>query len=311
MSAAIFIFTSLVFLSYDWIVERRQKIVLDRAVQSGAIVSSLFPQAVAQKLYDENKANTDRDEKQKKLRQSMGPALMVDHLSAPSAQIATLYQDTTIFFADLAGFTKWASKRTPSDVFLLLETLYGAFDEIAMRRKVFKIETIGDCYVAITGCPEPQKNHAVIMVRFAQDCMTRMHAIVHELVDQLGEDTASLGFRVGLHSGATTAGVLRGQKQRFQLFGDTVNTAARMEGNGVPGKIHISEDTANALEASGKGSWLIPRPDKIVAKGKGVLQTYFVKHQGMARAGSVISSMTRSVTASLKDEEIYEAVASC
>ena len=158
----------------------------------------------------------------------------------------------TLAKQDLAGFTKWSSGRPPHDIFLLLETIYAAFDRIAKRRGVFKIETvsprlsmlegelcelnlslrtlshcqIGDCYLAITGVPCPQKDHAVIMAKFACDCMERMNYLIHsKLMDQLGEDTAELKLRVGLHSGPVTAGVLRGDRARFQLFGDTVNVA--------------------------------------------------------------------------------------
>jgi class 3 adenylate cyclase len=159
-------------------------------------------------------------------------------------------------------------------VFELLETLYQAFDAIAVRRKVFKVETIGDCYVAVASLPEPQENHAVIMVKFADDCMTKLGQLTTELADSLGPDTATLAMRVGLHSGSVTGGVLRGQKSRFQLFGDTMNTASRMESNGAPHKIHVSQETADELTAKGKASWISPREDKIVAKGKGELQTY-------------------------------------
>ena len=83
-----------------------------------------------------------------------------------------------------------------------------------------------DCYVACTGCPEPQKKHAVIMVRFARDCMFKLSQVTNNLTNELGDDTNNLQLRIGLHSGATTAGVLRGKKGRFQLFGDTMNTAS-------------------------------------------------------------------------------------
>lgn len=101
--------------------------------------------------------------------------------------------------------------------------MYGAFDEIARRRKIFKVETVGDCYVAVCGMPEARKDHAVAMVRFARECLTRMASMSQELEVSLGPDTAELGFRVGIHSGPVTGGVLRGQNSRFQLFGDTVS----------------------------------------------------------------------------------------
>lgn len=96
-------------------------------------------------------------------------------------------------------------------------------------RKVFKVETVGDCYVAVTGLPDPQPQHMVVMARFAIECMIKMKEVTSNLETTLGPDTADLVLRIGMHSGPVTAGVLRGEKSRFQLFGDTVNTASRME----------------------------------------------------------------------------------
>ena len=79
------------------------------------------------------------------------------------------------------------------------------------------VETIGDCYVAVTGVPDPQPDHAVRMVKFARDCYSKMSYLLPELTERLGEDTSALNFRVGLHSGGVTGGVLRGQKSRFQV----------------------------------------------------------------------------------------------
>jgi len=103
-----------------------------------------------------------------------------------------------------------------------LETLYGAFDKIAKQYGIFKIETIGDSYVAVCGLPEPRKNHAVAMARFAFECIKKMKEKTQELELVLGPGTADLDLRIGFHSGPTIAGVLRGEKARFQLFGDTV-----------------------------------------------------------------------------------------
>lgn len=127
-----------------------------------------------------------------------------------------------------------------------------------------------------TGLPDPQKDHAVRMVRFARDCLFKLTLVLSDLVDDLGEDTTQLRIRVGIHSGPTTGGVLRGKKGRFQLFGDTVNCASRMESTSMPGRIQISQATADALKAQGKGAWFSPREDKIEAKGKGILQTYWI-----------------------------------
>jgi len=102
---------------------------------------------------------------------------------------------------------------------------YRRFDAIATRRRVFKVETVGDCYVAVAGLPDPRKDHATVMARFARDVLYKMNDLTKKLEMSLGPDTGDLALRIGLHSGQVTAGVLRGDKSRFQLFGDTMNTA--------------------------------------------------------------------------------------
>lgn len=222
----IFVFTTAVFLLYDAMVERRQALVLNTAERSTAVVASLFPQDVRDRLAD---AVAESNTKKGFEKRNKSPTSAADYFAdqdvnndvsevsrsvtthgihAKTPPIASLYSDTTIMFADIAGFTQWSSTRSPVDVFTLLETLYGGFDMIAKRRKVFKVETIGDCYVAVTGLPNPQKTHALIMARFARDCRAKMNELTTELAVELGEDTRTLALRTGLHSGPTTAGVL-------------------------------------------------------------------------------------------------------
>jgi class 3 adenylate cyclase len=145
------------------------------------------------------------------------------------------------------------------------------------------------------GLPDPQPNHAIIMTRFARDCFKRLNQLLPDMADKLGPDTATLTFRVGLHSGGVTGGVLRGQKSRFQLFGDTMNTCARMESNGMAGRIHVSEETAEELRRHGKSHWLTEREDRIVAKGKGQMRTFYVSLSEEARsvATTSIGTLTR------------------
>ena len=337
--AMVFLFTSLIFMAYDLFVARRQRIVMKRALASGAIVNSLFPEQVRKQLYqeNENKQKEEPNSTAESFMRALASGAIVNSLlpeqvrkqlyqetnrtaesfmrssderlveESTPRQNAALFEKTTLLFADLAGFTKWSSGKTPAQVFDLLEAFYGAFDAIALKRGVFKVETIGDCYVAATGLPEPQENHAIIMVRFARDCMVKLNELKHELVDKLGAETAELEMRVGLHSGPVTAGVLRGSKGRFQLFGDTMNTASRMESNGVRGRIHISQATADEVTAKGKGQWITAREDKIVAKGKGEMQTYFIHpHDGKAstkKTASVVSSNFDQESVILGDEE--------
>jgi hypothetical protein len=110
--------------------------------------------------------------------------------------------------------------------------------------------------------------------------MIKMNDLTHKLEITLGPDTGELAMRFGMHSGPVTAGVLRGDKSRFQLFGDTVNTAARIESTGVKNRIHLSQETANLLFASEKKNWVIPRDDMVIAKGKGQMKTFWLIPSG-------------------------------
>jgi class 3 adenylate cyclase len=98
-----------------------------------------------------------------------------------SKPIADLFPRATILFADIAGFTAWSSTREPTQVFTLLETVYNSFDIIAGRMGVFKVETIGDCYMAATGLPEPHPDHALVMARFAREAILKMDQVVKKL----------------------------------------------------------------------------------------------------------------------------------
>eukprot|EP00934_Nitzschia_sp_Nitz4_P000158 Nitzschia sp. Nitz4//scaffold306_size21755//9910//13748//NITZ4_008590-RA/size21755-snap-gene-0.13-mRNA-1//1//CDS//3329547114//158//frame0 len=307
--AALFFLLILVFAFYDRMVQKRQEIVVNIATKSSAIVENLFPAQVRDRMLQnmqdkdpaaaagaepaptngvESAAVKEGDNVSKnviptpngapsqvsvKQFLSNEPGNMHDLSSKP---IADLFPNTTVLFADIAGFTAWSSTREPPEVFMLLETLYRSFDVIAKKLKVFKVETIGDCYMAVTGLPNPDDAHAVHMARFAYQCLVGMKELIRELVSALGPGTSELALRVGLHSGPVTAGVLRGEKSRFQLFGDTVNTASRMESTGTRGKIQVSQDTADLLMGAGKSHWLKPRDEAVIAKGKGEMKTYWL-----------------------------------
>ncbi|CAB9526092.1 Receptor-type guanylate cyclase gcy [Seminavis robusta] len=288
--------TAVILFVYDLLVTRRQNRTMEAAIKSNSIVSGLFPKAVRDRLMAEDSSKAKKSTKDSSFLHSE----VTKHGQFKTAPIADYFAETTVIFADLVGFTAWSSARGPEQVFTLLETIYHAFDEIASQRKVFKVETVGDCYVAVTGLPNPRKDHALLMCRFARECMQKMWSVVKKLETSLGPDTADLTCRMGIHSGPVTAGVLRGERSRFQLFGDTMNTCARVETLGEKNKIHISQETADLLIAAGKNGWISPREDKIDAKGKGLLQTYWLELDDRSETAS--SSNDGGSVASFVDE---------
>jgi hypothetical protein len=160
-------------------------------------LQSLFPASVRERLMGAaGNGNTDGTNK-KKLSSSgennstnhnrehtRDPSSTINHhhhLLFGSKPIADLFPRATILFADIAGFTAWSSTREPTQVFTLLETVYNSFDIIAGRMGVFKVETVGDCYMAATGLPEPHPDHALVMARFAREAILTMDQVVKKL----------------------------------------------------------------------------------------------------------------------------------
>ena len=203
--ATIFVFTTFVFLVYDWAVQRRQWMIIRAARKTQAIVSSLFPKNVQDRIMKDVDEEVNREaNKQLTTRGNRTKDQLQNFLKGKDANeededaragikrskpIADLFPEATIIFADIVGFTAWSSTREPTQVFQLLETIYHVFDEIAGRRRVFKVETVGDCYVAVAGLPEPRKDHAVVMARFARDCLVQFTATMKAMVVELGPET--------------------------------------------------------------------------------------------------------------------------
>lgn len=194
---AVFGLPALVFFLYDYLVGRRQIQFINRIALQEMIVSNVFPSAIRDKIYDEGGRRKSGDFDIVTAAESS-----LDSEEAPPP-MAELFPSTTVVFADIAGFTAWASAREPQQVFILLESLYGAFDQIAAENGIFKVETVGDCYVAAAGLPIVEAtldlDHASAACLFANDCVRKMKEMTRRLEVTLGPDTTDLELRVGIH----------------------------------------------------------------------------------------------------------------
>ncbi len=159
--------------------------------------------------------------------------------------------------------------------------------QICRKRNVLKVENSGDAYLVVAGVPEPQADHAVRMTKFAQECLFKFNSLTTEMEKQLGPETGDLKMRIGLSSGPVIGGVLLGGDSKFHVFGTTVNIASRMEAMGESDRIHLSEKTAGLLLEAGKKKWVQARKEKILVKGVGDMQTYFITQRKALEARTV------------------------
>jgi guanylate cyclase len=180
-------------------------------------------------------------------------------------QIADHHDAVTVVFADLVGFTPLAARLPPSEVVALLDSIFRRFDELAAEHGVEKIKTIGDSYMAVAGAPERCSDHAARAARLA--LAMRDHVVALAATRQM-----ELSMRVGLNTGEVVAGVIGTQRFAYDLWGDTVNTASRMESHGKANEIQLTAATRSALGDAFRTRERGP----VEVKGRGVIETYWL-----------------------------------
>jgi class 3 adenylate cyclase len=218
-----------------------------------------------QVLADQSEALAHEKAKSDRLLHSMLPATIADRLRNEPGVIADAFGEATVVFADIVGFTPIGSGMAPNDLVSVLNELFGRFDELAERHGLEKIKTMGDGYLAVAGVPLPLPDHADRAVRFGLD--------VERAAEALGaEIDMPVRIRVGIHSGPLVAGVIGRNKLAYDLWGDTVNVASRMESQGLPGRVQISEATAEFLTTDVS---LEPR-GTIEVRGRGPMRVLLV-----------------------------------
>jgi adenylate cyclase len=168
------------------------------------------------------------------------PASIATRLRHGEQRIAESYPATTVIFIDIVGFTPWAQRTDPALVVSLLDDLFSRFDAVAATHGIEKIKTVGDAYMAAAGAPQPRADHAEAALAFGR-------AILTEVAAWRQANGLDLQVRVGVASGRVVGGVIGRHRILFDLWGDTVNTAARMESSGVPGRIHLAASTREEL----------------------------------------------------------------
>lgn len=199
------------------------------------------------------------------------PATIAERLKAGPDVIADRFEDVSVLFADIVGFTPLSETLTPQEVVEWLNSVYSVFDGLVQRLGVEKIRTIGDGYMAASGVPHPRDDHATALVNLAlemKDHFANLPSVGGHRV----------GFRIGISSGPVVGGVIGTHKFQYDIWGDTVNTAARMESHGLPGEVHISPTTHKLV----KDEFMCRSRGSIAVKGKGQMETWLV--EGLAEA---------------------------
>jgi class 3 adenylate cyclase len=195
------------------------------------------------------------------------PQAIAERIKNGDEKIIQHFEEASCLFADMAGFTTWSAQRDVNEVAETLNTIFNLFDELVVQHGAEKIKTIGDAYMCVAGLPEPCTDHAQ---RLAKLALAMNEAI------RTTWPGGEINVRIGIHSGEVIAGVLGKNKYAYDLWGDTVNTASRMESSGAAGKVNISEATRRLLG----DAFTCNYRGEIEAKGKGKLKMYFLEGAG-------------------------------
>jgi len=192
------------------------------------------------------------------------PRSVADRLKA-GEEIADSYREASVLFADLVGFTSLASHVPPNELLPMLDGIFSAFDELADQHGLEKIKTIGDAYMVVAGVPEPVPDHAQVLAAMGLD-------MVRAIEVEAERRGVNLQVRVGIHTGPVVAGVIGKRKFSYDLWGDTVNVASRMESSGVPGRVQVSEATVAKLGAH----FVLEERGPVAVKGKGEMRAWLL-----------------------------------
>jgi class 3 adenylate cyclase len=214
-----------------------------------------------------------KNEENERLLRNILPGVIAARLKHGEKSIADGFAEVTVLFGDVVGFTAFSSQTPAAELVSLLNDLFSRFDAASQRLGIEKIKTIGDCYMAVCGLPTPRPDHARVMMKMALDMQ-------REVAEFNRDRGTHLQLRIGLNSGPVVAGVIGSIKFIYDLWGDTVNLASRMESTGVPGAIQITESVYRELA----GEYKFEERGLIEVKGKGKLPAWILRDEGVAAA---------------------------
>ncbi|HET9558558.1 MAG TPA: adenylate/guanylate cyclase domain-containing protein, partial [Actinomycetota bacterium] len=247
--------------------------LLNGTVQSAAMFAAVLILGEAMRnrraLDRANRLLQAEQDRSEQLLRNVLPGPIADRLKRGEKVIADGFPEVTVLFADLVDFTRRSHGSSPERVVRVLDDLFSALDRLAERHGLEKIKTIGDAYMVVGGLPEPRPDHAQAVAEMAL-------AVCEEVPRHRDPDGRPLAVRVGIDTGPVVAGVIGRRKFSYDLWGDTVNTASRMESRGVAGCIQVTERTYRRL----RDRYHLERRGPIQVKGKGTLVTWFLVARG-------------------------------
>ncbi len=206
------------------------------------------------------------------------PETIVKRLKYKPETIADNFEEATVLFADIAGFTQLSTQISPQELVKLLNEIFSSFDQLTVQKGLEKIKTIGDAYMVVGGLPQPRSDHAQAIADLALDMQSALTQFNHK-------HGSNLNMRIGINTGPVVAGVIGAKKFIYDLWGDTVNTASRMESHGIVGEIQVTESTYQHLQHH----YDLEKRGLISVKGKGEMPTYLLK----CKKGTELMSVPR------------------
>jgi len=236
---------------------------------SGAIVDAEHNTTEANSYAEKLEEQKNHSEK---LLNNILPVLIADRLKKGESNIAETFPEVTVLFADIVGFTAISKQLPPRQLVNMLNDIFGRFDELSQTFRLEKIKTIGDCYMVVGGVPDRSPTHCQQVADFAIQALKSIAAYNVE-------NGLDIKVRIGMHTGTVVAGIVGKQKYSYDLWGDVVNTASRMESAGQPGRIHVTE----AVKIRLSDDYIFEEQGMIELKGKGMVSSYILVEKKLGR----------------------------